>query len=96
VGSKTLLSATELGLFHILARGPLDGEAFGWNWPSFHSAGDFLILCRFELLDRRDGKYSILRRISTWIAMSQPTRAEFSKCSVRLYSFWGSCQALLD
>src|SRR5882672_8266467 len=94
MGSKTLLSATELGLFTILARGPLDGESFRLQLGlHFCSAGDFFdTLVALELLDRRDGKYFNTPETDFYLDRNKPSYAGgiLEMGSVRLYSFWGS------
>src|SRR5688500_14727882 len=58
-GSKTLLSAVELGLFTALAAGPLDAEALR-DRLGLHprSARDFFdALVALGMLEREDGRY---------------------------------------
>src|SRR5436305_8485112 len=59
-GSKTLLSAVELGLFSELANGPLSGEAvIGKLGLDQRSAIDFLdALVALGMLNREDGRYA--------------------------------------
>jgi len=94
MGSKTLLSATELGLFTILARGPLDGESLRLQLGLHpRSAGDFFdTLVALELLDRRDGKYFNTPETDFYLDRNKPSYAGgiLEMGSVRLYSFWGS------
>src|SRR6266568_1711413 len=59
-GSKTLLSAVELGLFTLLADGPLSADAL-ITWLKLHarSVRDFLdALVSLGQLERNDGLYS--------------------------------------
>src|SRR3982074_2096772 len=59
-GSRTLLSAVELGLFTELAKGPQDAESL-WQRLRIHprSAGDFFdALVALGMLERRDGQES--------------------------------------
>jgi hypothetical protein len=94
MGSKTLLSATELGLFTILARGPRDGESLRLELGLHsRSAGDFFdTLVALELLDRRDGKYFNTPEADFYLDRNKASYAGgiLEMCSVRLYSFWGS------
>ena len=85
MGSKTLLSATELGLFTILARGPRDAESLrlelGIHPRSAHDFFDTLVA--LGLLDRRDGKYSNTAETDFYLDRNKPAmRAEFSNCAV--------------
>ena len=94
MGSKTLLSATELGLFTILARGPRDAESLrlelGIHPRSAHDFFDTLVA--LGLLDRRDGKYSNTAETDFYLDRNKPSYAGgiLEMCSVRLYSYWGS------
>jgi len=94
MGSKTLLSATELGLFTILARGPRDGETLRLELGLHpRSAGDFFdTLVALGLLDRRDGKYFNTPEADFYLDRNKPSYAGgiLEMCSVRLYSYWGS------
>ena len=58
-GSKTLLSAVELGVFSALARGAVDGQALRERL-GLHARGteDFFdALVALGMLERRDGRY---------------------------------------
>jgi O-methyltransferase domain/Dimerisation domain len=94
MGSKTLLSATELGLFTVLANGPLDGESLRLKLGLHpRSAADFFdTLVSLGLLDRRDGKYCNTPESDFYLDRNKPSYAGgiLEMCSVRLYSFWGS------
>jgi hypothetical protein len=94
MGSKTLLSATELGLFTILANGPLDGESLRLKLGLHpRSASDFFdALLSLGVLDRRDGKYFNTPETDFYLDRNKPSYAGgiLEMCSVRLYSYWGS------
>ena len=59
-GSKTLLSAIELGVFNELARGELDAETLTERLKiDSRGAGDFFdALVALGMLQRKDGRYS--------------------------------------
>jgi hypothetical protein len=92
--SKTLLSATELGLFTELARRPLGAEALrrrlGLHARSAHDFFDALVALR--LLDRRDGKYFNTPATDYYLDRRKPSYSGgiLEMCSTRLYGFWGS------
>jgi hypothetical protein len=94
MGSKTLLSATELGLFTILSNGPLDGESLRLKLGLHpRSASDFFdTLVALGLLDRRDGEYFNTPETDFYLDRNKPSYAGgiLEMCSVRLYSYWGS------
>jgi hypothetical protein len=94
MGSKTLLSATELGLFTILASGPLDGESLRLQLGLHpRSARDFFdTLVALGMLDRREGKYFNTPEADFYLDRNKPSYAGgiLEMCSVRLYSYWGS------
>ena len=93
-GSKALLSATELGLFTELARGPLDAdrlrERLGLHPRSVLDFLDALVALGF--LERHDGKYSNTPETDHYLDRNKPSYAGgiLEMCSRRLYSFWGS------
>lgn len=93
-GSKTLLSATELGLFTELAGGPLNAEQLRERL-GLHRRGalDFFdALVALGFLERHDGKYSNTPETDYYLDRNKPTYAGgiLEMCSRRLYSFWGS------
>jgi hypothetical protein len=94
MGSKTLLSATELGLFTVLAGGPLDGESLRLKLGLHpRSARDFFdALVSLGLLDRRNGKYFNSPEADFYLDRNKPSYAGgiLEMCSVRLFSYWGS------
>ena len=92
--SKALLSATELGLFTELARGPLDAETLrqrlGLHPRSALDFFDALVALRF--LDRLEGRYFNTAETDFYLDRSKPSYAGgiLEMCNARLYSFWGS------
>ena len=90
--SKTVLSATELGLFTELARGPLDAETIrqrlGLHRRSIHDFLDALVALRF--LERKDGKYSNTADTDLFLDRNKPTYVGglLEMCNVRLYRDW--------
>jgi SAM-dependent methyltransferase len=93
-GSKTLLSAIELGLFTLLAGGPRDGEsiraALGLH---SRSTRDFLdALVALGMLAREDGKYANTPEGKTFLDRDQPSYIGgiLEMANARLYPFWGS------
>jgi O-methyltransferase domain/Dimerisation domain len=93
-GSKTLLSAIELGLFSELAAGPLeDGELsrrLGLHERSYRDFFDALVAMR--LLDRRDGRYANTAETAAFLVRSSPAYigGMLEMANERLYPFWGS------
>ena len=93
-GSKTLLSAVELGLFTELAKGPLDAETL--------RAAARAASAQRARLPRRAGRLGMLERdearlratrprpTCSWTARSPRTSAACSRWRTRrLYRFWG-------
>jgi hypothetical protein len=94
-GSKTLLSAVELGLFSDLASaGRLDGEALRERLGLHpRSARDFFdALVALGLLEREDGLYRNTPATELFLDRSKPTYvgAILEMANERLYEFWGS------
>src|SRR6266704_3124068 len=93
-GSKTLLSAVELGLFTVLADGPLSAEVLTTRLKLHpRSVRDFLdALVALGQLERHDALYSntpagalfLDRRKSTYVG------GMLEMANARLYPFWGS------
>src|SRR6266581_1634920 len=93
-GSKTLLSAIELGLFTLLADGPISAEALTTRLKLHpRSVRDFLdALVALGQLERHDALYSntpagalfLDRRMSTYVG------GMLEMANARLYPFWGS------
>src|SRR5919202_3038960 len=93
-GSKTLLSAVELGLFTELAKGPLDAEALRQRLGLHsRSALDFFdALVALGMLERHDGQYANTPETDLYLDRAKPSYAGgfLEMSSVRLYGFWGS------
>ncbi|WP_420992335.1 methyltransferase [Cupriavidus sp. 30B13] len=99
--AKVLLSAVELGLFTLLARGPLDAAAIGAAL-GLHPRGtaDFLdALVALHVLGRDDGggpagtgKYSNLPETAHFLDKARPSYVGglLEMANVRLYPSWGS------
>ena len=94
-GSKTLLSAIELGLFtELAAAGPLDGEALRERLGLHpRSASDFFdALVALGML-RRDGtRYSNTTETEVFLDRAKPSYIGgiLEMMNARLYGFWGS------
>jgi hypothetical protein len=91
-GSKTLLSAVELGLFTVLANGPLSVEEIR-DRIGLHprSAGDFLdALVALEMLDRDGGRYLNIPAADLYLDRAKPTYlgGMLEMMSARLFRFW--------
>jgi hypothetical protein len=92
-GSKTLLSAVELGVFTVLAREPLDGEALAKRL-NLHprSARDFLdALVALGLLERKNGRYRSTPETELFLDRSKASYVGgiLEMSNVRLYRIWG-------
>lgn len=93
-GSKTLLSAIELGLFTELAEGPLDAEAIQHRL-SLHprSVRDFLdTLVALGMLQRKGRRYANTPETDLFLDRNKASYAGgmLEMCNERLYKFWGS------
>ena len=93
-GSKTLLSAIELGLFTELAKGPRDKDALR-VYMGLHprSVGDFLdALVALGMLDRKGSKYRNTPATDLFLDRSKPTYVGgiLEMCNARLFGFWNS------
>ncbi|MBW3624726.1 MAG: methyltransferase [Armatimonadetes bacterium] len=92
-GSKTLLSAIELGLFTELAREPLSleeiRERLGLHPRSARDFFDALVALR--MLDRKDGLYSNTPETDLYLDRAKPSYVGgmLEMCNARLYPFWG-------
>ncbi|MFO1475645.1 MAG: methyltransferase [Verrucomicrobiota bacterium] len=90
--SKTLLTATELGVFTLLAHGPLDGETLREKLHLHsRSAADFFdALVAMKFLDRRDGKYSNTAETDLFLDRNKPSYVGgiLEMCSRRLFKDW--------
>jgi SAM-dependent methyltransferase len=97
--SKTFLSATELGVFNVLADGPLDELALRER-VGIHPRGarDFFdALVGLGLLDRDEQGYHNSPEAQTFLVESQPTYIGgfFRMTGVRLFSVWGQLTTAL-
>jgi hypothetical protein len=93
-GSKTLLSAIELGLFTELAKGPRDKDALR-VYLGLHprSVGDFLdALVALGMLDRDDGQYRNTPATNVFLDRSKPSYVGgiLEMCNSRLFGFWNT------
>ena len=93
-GSKTRLSAIELGLFTELARAPLDAEAIGERLGLHaRSRRDFLdALVALGMLEREDGRYRNTAETGIFLDKAKPSYVGgiLEMANARLYGFWGS------
>ena len=93
-GSKTLLSAVELGLFSELADGALDGEELrGRLGLHPRAARDFFdALVALGMLERSDGRYANTPETGQFLdrAKSSYVGGLLEMANARLYPFWGS------
>jgi hypothetical protein len=93
-GSKTLLSAIELGVFSELAAGPLDSKALA-DRLGLHprSARDFLdALVALQTLERSGDRYSNTAQTDRFLDRNKPSYVGgmLEMANKRLYPFWGS------
>lgn len=93
-GSKTLLSAVELGLFTELAGGPLGGEELAVRlglhpraWRDFFDA-----LVALGMLAREEGTYANTPETALFLDRSKPSYVGgmLEMSNARLFGFWGS------
>jgi hypothetical protein len=94
-GSKTLLSAVELGLFTLLAEGPADVEGIRGRLKLHErSARDFLdALVALGMLERSaDGRYRNTPEGELFLDRRKPSYVGgiLEMANARLYGFWGS------
>jgi len=93
-GSKTLLSAVELGLFTLLADGPLNVEAVTARLALHpRSVRDFLdALVALGQLERKDGLYANTAAGALFLDRRKPTYVGgiLEMANARLYPFWGA------
>jgi len=93
-GSKTLLSAIELGLFTELAKGALDAKTLTERLGLHpRSAPDFLdALVALGMLKRTDGVYSNTAETELFLDRSKLSYVGglLEMANTRLYPFWGS------
>jgi precorrin-6B methylase 2 len=93
-GSKTLLTAVELGLFTELAKGPASGERLA-RALELHprSAHDFFdALVALGMLAREDGLYANTPETNLFLDRMKPSYVGglLEMANARLYPFWGS------
>lgn len=93
-GSKTLLSAVELGLFTELAKKPMDLAAARAAFKLHpRSAQDFLdALVALGMLERKDGVYSNTPETAVFLDKAKPSYMGgiLEMANHRLYPFWGT------
>ena len=94
-GSKTLLSAVELGLFTQLASsGPLDAEELRGRLDLHpRSARDFFdALVALGMLEREDGRYSNTAETDLFLDRAKPSYMGglLEMLNARLFGFWNS------
>ena len=93
-GSKTLLSAVELEVFTLLAKGPMDASTLRKQLGLHErSALDFFdALVALGMLDRRDGFYSNTPETDLYLDKAKPSYIGgfLAMANDRLYGFWGS------
>src|SRR3954465_11983999 len=98
-GSKTLLSAVELGLFTLLEQSPLDEAAIRAKLGLHaRSSRDFLdALVALGFLERKNGVYANTPETATFLDRSKPSYVGgiLEMAGARLYPFWGSLTAAL-
>jgi SAM-dependent methyltransferase len=93
-GSKTLLSAIELGVFTELGKGALDGESLQARLQLHpRSARDFFdALVALGLLKRIGPRYTNTAETALFLDRNKPSYVGgiLEMCNARLYGFWGS------
>jgi hypothetical protein len=93
-GSKTLLSAVEIGLFTELAKGPLDLETLSERLMLHsRSARDFLdALVALGMLERDGDQYANTPETDLFLDRAKPSYVGglLEMANARLYPFWGS------
>ncbi len=92
--SKTVLSAVELEVFTILAKGPMDASTLQAQLGLHErSARDFFdALVALGMLDRHDGLYSNTPDTDCFLDKAKPSYIGgiLEMANARLYRFWGS------
>jgi precorrin-6B methylase 2 len=93
-GSKTLLSAVEIGLFTELAKGSLDFETLAERLMLHpRSARDFLdALVALGMVERDGDRYSNIPETDLFLDRAKPSYIGgiLEMANARLYGFWGS------
>jgi O-methyltransferase domain/Dimerisation domain len=99
-GSKTLLSAVELGVFTELRDGPLTGEELAGRLELHpRSWRDFLdALVALGMLEREDGTYRNTPETALFLDRSKPSYVGgmLEMANARLYPFWRSLTEALQ
>jgi SAM-dependent methyltransferase len=99
-GSKTLLSAIELGLFTELAKGPLDAKALTKRLKLHpRSAKDFFdALVALGMLRRAGTRYANTPETGLFLDRHKPSYVGgmLEMANARLYRFWGSLTEALQ
>ncbi|GMV48567.1 MAG: N,N-dimethyltransferase OxyT [Nitrospirae bacterium] len=94
MGSKTLLSAVELGLFTELAKGPMEAEALTTRLQLHpRSARDFFdALVALGMLKRTGRRYANTPEAAKFLDRNKPSYVGgiLEMANARLYRFWGS------
>ncbi|MDB6125691.1 MAG: O-methyltransferase family 2 [Pedosphaera sp.] len=94
MASKTLLSAIELGIFTLLATGPLDAKALTQKLKlNPRAACDFFdTLVALRMLNRQDGLYSNTPETDIFLDAAKPSYIGglLEMANARLFGFWGS------
>ena len=92
-GSKTLLSAIEIGVFTELAKGPLNATTIASRLKLHQrSVRDFLdALVALHMLEREKGKYRNTPETDLFLDRAKPTYVGgvLEMANTRLYPFWG-------
>jgi hypothetical protein len=93
-GSKTLLSAIELGVFTELSAGPLDGKTLSGRLGLHpRSARDFLdALVALQMLERSGDRYSNTPQAHLFLDRNKSSYVGgmLEMANKRLYPFWGA------
>ena len=93
-GSKTLLSAVELGVFTQLADGPLDAETLRQRLGLHpRSAQDFFdALVALGVLERHDDRYANTPEADRFLDRRKPSYigGMLEMANTRLYRYWGN------
>src|ERR687883_339938 len=93
-GSKTLLSAVEIGVFTELAKGPLDAETLRQRLGLHpRSARDFFdALVALGMLERRDGVYHNTPATDVFLDKRKPSYLGgiLEMLNARLFGFWNN------
>jgi SAM-dependent methyltransferase len=94
MASKVLLSAVELGVFTVVASGPLDAETIRARLNLHPRAlHDFLdVLVALKMLDKSNGRYANTAATALFLDRTKPTYVGgfLEMANARLYGFWDS------